>query len=86
LFFLDKYLIELDIKNILFKMKDAKLSSLTNNLILDYHRKTHMLYTVATKKNPPNKTFANSMVSLHDKFVKEMIRRKMKHNTPLNKI
>ena len=67
-------------------MKDVEPSSLANNLLLDYHRKTHMLYTAATKKYPPNKTFANSMVSLHNKFVREMLKRGMKHNTPLKRI
>lgn len=83
---LTKYLVELDIKDALFKMKDVKPSSLTPNLLLDYHRKTHMLYEAAVRKIPPNKIFANSMVRLHDKFVKEMLKRGMKHNTPLKKI
>ena len=67
-------------------MKDVKPASLVNNLLLDYHRKTHMLYAIAVKRTPPNKTYTNSIVTLHNKFVKEMLKRKMKHNTPLKKI
>lgn len=84
--FIDKYLLELDIKSVLFKMKDEKPSSLSTQQLLDFHRKTHMLYEGAKKRKPQNKAFINSMVELHDRFVSEMLKRKMKHNTPLKKI
>jgi hypothetical protein len=83
---LAKYLLELQIKDALFKLKDAHPSSLESKRLLDYHRKTHMIYAGALRHNPPNKPFVNSIVDLHDKFVKEMLKRGIKHNTPLKKI
>lgn len=52
----------------------------------DYHRKTHMLYGVWIRKKPPNKDMINKIVDWHDNIVKEMLRRKMKHNSPLKKV
>ena len=66
--------------------KDAKPRKLSDKLLLDYHRKCHMLYAGNIKNHPINKPFINSVVSLHDRFVKEMLKRKMKHSTPLKKI
>lgn len=71
---------------ILKSFMDAKPSKLSDKVLLDYHKKTHMLYAGNVNRNPPNKNFINSIVDLHDKFVKEMLRRKMNHNTPLQKI
>lgn len=73
-------------KFVMKSMRDARLSDLRNNLLLDYHRKCHMLYGGNIKNKPLNKTFINSIVDLHDRIVKEMVRRKMKHNTPLKKL
>jgi hypothetical protein len=71
----------------LFKsFRDAKPSKLENQTLLDYHRKTHMLYAGNVKRDPPNKQFINSIVSFHDRLVKEMLKRNMKHTTPLKKI
>lgn len=67
-----------------FKGKDP--ASLSNPLLLDYHRKTHMLYASAMGRRPPNKEFVNRIVGLHDRYVDEMLKRGMKHNTPLKKI
>jgi hypothetical protein len=67
-------------------MKDAKLSDLTDGVLLDYHRKCHMLYAGNMRHKPPNKAFINSVVDLHNKIVKQMEKRKIKHNTPLKKI
>lgn len=67
-------------------MKDVNLSKIRSNLLLDYHRKCHMLYAGNLKTNPLNKQFINSIVDLHNKIVKEMLKRNMKHNTPLKKI
>jgi len=77
---------EVEQKKVAIKMKDKDPSTLTNPQVLDYHKKTHMLYAGNIKRNPPNKKFINSIVDLHDKFVKEMLKRGMKHNTPLKKI
>ena len=66
--------------------QDTKPSDLSNATLLDYHMKTHMLYAGNIKKRPLNKSFINSIVSLHDKLVKEMLKRKMRHNTPLKKV
>lgn len=67
-------------------MKDVNLSEIPNNLLLDYHRKTHMLYGGNIKNKPINKQFINFIVELHNNIVKEMTNRKMKHNTPLPKL
>lgn len=67
-------------------MKGKNPSLLNDKLLLDYHKKTHMLYAGAVARKPVNRPFANSMVALHNKFVEEMLNRGMKHNTPLEKI
>jgi hypothetical protein len=64
----------------------AEIKDLPSNRLLDYHRKTHMFYSAAMKRKPPNKSVVNEVVSLHDMFVKEILKRGMKHNTPLKKI
>lgn len=71
----------------LFKaMMDVNLSQLNDKLLLEYHRKCHMLYAGNIKRRPVNKPFINSVVSFHDKIVKEMEKRKFKHNSPLKKV
>ena len=67
-------------------MRDTNLSELSNQQLLDYHRKCHMLYGGNIKNNPVNKKFVNSIVTLHDRIVKQMMKRNMKHNTPLVKL
>lgn len=65
---------------------DANPRKLNDKLLLEYHRKCHMLYAGNIKNKPVNKTFINKVVTLHDKFVKDMLRRKMNHNSPLKKV
>lgn len=67
-------------------LKDKNPPSLPDKLLLEYHRKTHMLYAGAMLRRPLNKPFINSIVDLHDNFVKEMLKRRMNHNTPLKKV
>ena len=67
-------------------MKDKDPASLPPKLLVDYHRKTHMLYGGAIKRNPPNIQFINSTFDIHKNLVTEMLKREMKHNTPLKKI
>jgi len=67
-------------------LKDTNPTKLQSKLLLEYHRKTHMLYAGAIKRRPLNKKFINATVELHDRFVKEMLKRGMKHNSPLKKI
>jgi len=67
-------------------MKDENLSQLPNQRLLDYHRKSHMLYSGNMAHRPINKPFINSVVDLHNRIVKEMLKRGMKHNTPLKKV
>jgi hypothetical protein len=66
-------------------MKNEVPAKLSNKSLNDRHRKTHMLYGSAVKRKLP-KDFINSIVDLHDGFVKEMLNRRMKHNTPLKKV
>lgn len=68
------------------RMRDVDPSLLKDKLLLDYHRKTHMLYAAAIARKPINKPFINSMVDLHDKFAEVLLNRGMKHNTPLKKV
>ena len=67
-------------------IKDKDPALLPPKLLVEYHQKTQMLYGGAMKRNPPNKKFINSIVDIHDKFVTEMLKRGMKHNTSLKKI
>jgi hypothetical protein len=71
---------------LLYAFKNVKPSVLKDRTLLDYHRKTHMLYAANIKRQPIPKVFINQIVDLHDKFVKELLRRNMKHNTPLKKV
>jgi len=74
-------LFEIGVKQILYKLKDHTQNSLkkqTDKQILDLHRKCHMLY-----KSHKNKEFLKEVIVMHDMIVKEMLRRKMKHNSPL---
>jgi len=73
-------------RDVFSKLKDVNPRKLDSKLLLEYHRKTHMLYAGNTKRDPVNKQFVNSIVDLHDQFVKEMLRRNMKHNSPLKKV
>jgi len=59
---------------------------LHDKLILDYHRKTHMLYKNAIKHKPLNRVFINQIVELHDEFVKEMLTRDIEHKNPIQRI
>ena len=68
------------------KMKNVIPKNLNDKLLLKYHRKTYMLYLDNIKRRPINKAFVNASVDLHNKFIKEMLRRKLNHNTPLSKI
>jgi hypothetical protein len=65
---------------------DVDPSSLDNKKLVDYHMKTHMLYTTNIKRKPINKTLINKIVKIHNRLVKIMLNRQIKHNTPLNKI
>ena len=74
-----------EIKNILRRM-DTEPSKLENKTLVDYHRKTHMLYSKSIKSKPLNRKLINNIVNLHDNYVKEMTKRNMNHKTPLRKI
>ena len=73
-------------KKVLKAFKDADPRKLENKTLLDYHRKCHMLYAGNIIRHPVNKKFINSIVALHNQYVKEILRRKMKHTTPLKKV
>jgi len=68
------------------EMKDANLTKLTDQTLLDYHGKCDMLYTGSLRQSPSNKSLINSIVMIHNTLVNEMEKRKIKHNTPLRKI
>jgi hypothetical protein len=60
-----------------------EIKELPTKRLLDYHRKTHMFYAAAMKRKPPNKPVIGNIIDTHNRFVREMEKRKMKHNTPL---
>jgi hypothetical protein len=68
------------------RMANKDPSKLHKKILMDYHKKTHMLYAAAIKRKPPNKKFINSIVTLHDNLAKEMIRRGIDHKSPLESI
>jgi len=67
-----------------FKGKDV--TSLTNPLLLDYHRKTHMLFASASGRRPINQAFIDRIIVIHNRYVDEILKRGMTHSTPLKKI
>jgi len=67
-------------------MQDKDPALLKDALLLEYHKKNHLLYAGAVARRPVNKPFVNSTVDLHNKFVDELLNRGITHNTPLNKI
>ena len=73
-------------KKLFAAFRDLDPKDLGNKTLIEYHRKTHMLYAGNIKRDPPNKQFINSIVTYHDRLVKEMLKRNFKHNTPLKKI
>lgn len=83
---MQRRILESDMLRVSFNMKGKVPSSLKDRTLLDYHKKTHMLYAGNIKRRPVNKKFLNSIVDLHNKFVAEMLKRGMKHNTPLKKV
>lgn len=83
---MQKRILELDMLKTLKRMDKRDPSILGSPTLIDYHRKTHMLYKGNIIRKPVNRKFVNSIVNLHNKFVKEMLKRRIKHNTPLTKI
>lgn len=88
---LKQYLIEISLpsssKKTFSRLKDLTpvlLKKLDNKILLDYHRKCHMLYQAHIKWK--DRDFINSIVDIHDMIVKEMERRRFKHKSPLKKI
>lgn len=83
---MERRIFELESYRIIKNLKGKIPTSLPNQLLLDYHRKTHMLYAAALKHNPPNKKFINEVVLMHNEYVKEMKKREIKHTTPMERI
>lgn len=67
-------------------MQNGSLKDVSNSQLLDLHRKCHMLYMANIRHKNLNKKFLNSIVMFHVKIVKEMLRRNMKHNSPLKRV
>ena len=67
-------------------MQDKDPASLNDKLLLEHHKKIHVLYAGSVARRPVNKPLINSIVNLHDKFAEELLNKGMKHNTPLKKI
>ncbi len=78
-------LFEADAFRSLARLKDQNPITLQNKLLLDYHKKTHMLYAGALKHKPVNKAFINRIVEMHDEYVREILKRGIDHKTPLQR-
>lgn len=83
---MQRRIFEIENLKIARSMKDKVPADLTDKQVLDYHKKTHMLYAGNIKRNPVNKVFVNSIVDLHNRFVEEILKRGMQHKTPLKKV
>ena len=83
---MQRRLLETEQLKIALSMKGAVPKKLNDKQLLDYHKKSHMLYAGNINRKPVNKQFINMIVDLHNSFVAEMLKRKMNHKTPLNKV
>lgn len=79
-------LLEVEDLKVFNGFKNKPLEELTNPLLLDYHRKTHMLYASTMNRRPVNKEFIKRIIILHDRYVEEMLKRGMQHSTPLKPV
>lgn len=61
-------------------------SVVQDQLLLNYHIRSHTLYEKAIKFKPPNKAFIHQVVEMHDEFVRELLKRRVNHKTPLQRI
>lgn len=67
----------------LINLKGKDIQKLPQPLLLQYHDQTHALYKGAIKHKPVNKVFINEVVTLHDQYVEEMVKRGIEHTKPL---
>ena len=78
------YLKEIDIKFALLKrLREVDPRKIGDKLLLEYHRKAHMLYMGNIKRKNVNRTFIKFIVDFHNDIVKEMDRRGFQHRSPL---
>jgi len=77
---------ESDSHTIIKNLKVNAPSILNDQKLVNTHTKIHSLYSKAIKFNPPNKKFINNVVSIHNRYVEEMIKRKMKHTSPIKNL
>jgi len=68
------------------KIKGKDPALLNDRILIDYHKTLHIIYAGSAASKPNSKSLVNSIVDLHTKFVNEMLKRGIKHNTPLKKI
>lgn len=59
------------------------LKELTNPQLVELHRKCHMLFEAWKKSGKVNQDAFSFIINVHTKIVKEMERRKLNHNSPL---
>lgn len=71
----------------LFKtFDDVNPSELKNQTLNDYHRKIHVLYAFNIKRRPLIKQLINKIINIHNHFAKEIIKRNLDHNSPIEKM
>ena len=67
-------------------LKDLNLKTIkeiSNNELLNLHYRVHQLYTIAKKRKEVSEKFVNMLLHYHKIIEREMIKRNMKHKTPL---
>lgn len=83
----ERCLKEFETMSALRKLKDytpASVRKMDKRRLLDYHRKTHMIYNSALSRNPRNEIFLNQIKDLHDMYAMEILRRGMNHTSWIN--
>jgi hypothetical protein len=72
--------------NLVRHLKRNPPSILQDQLLHDYHKRSHTLYEKAIKFKPANKAFIHHIVQMHDEFGREMLSRGIIHKTPLQRL
>ena len=64
-------------------LNSKTIKEIANNELLNLHYRVHQLYTIAKKRKEVSKKFVNMLLYYHKIIEREMIKRNMKHKTPL---
>ena len=70
----------------LIELKNISFSSIDKDILFEYHRKCHKVYKKAMSFKQPNTKFVNQVVMTHERLMKELLKRGVRHDTYLEKI